>query len=167
MQPRIAQFEKVSLEQFITDLGIEDKSEAERIYNNIAIPKRSTVGSAGYDFVSPIGFTLNPGEKIKIPTGIRCEMSESYGLFIAPRSSMGFKYHMVLDNTLGIIDSDYYYSENEGHIMAKITNMGDKPMTVNEGERFIQGVFIPFGITIEDNRAELELRTGGIGSTGV
>lgn len=167
---RIAKFEKVTKDNFINAL-IDDfeafpVSEAENVYERIPLPTRSTAGSAGYDFKSPISFTLNPGETIKIPTGIRARMEEGWVLMIYPRSGLGFKYRLQLNNTVGVIDSDYYNSDNEGHIFIKITNDSNegKVLNVNEGDGFAQGIFMPFGIT-EDDECEA-VRNGGFGSTG-
>ena len=108
---RIAKFHKVSKERFVADWmdAFEGVSadEAEKIYEGIRLPRRATAGSAGYDFFAPFAFTLAPGETIKIPTGIRAEMKEDWVLQIYPRSGLGFKYRLQLNNTVGIIDSDY------------------------------------------------------------
>ena len=165
---RIASFEKVSREQFVRDwldtFGGEEQA-AGLVYEGIRLPKRATKGSAGYDFYSPLEFTLYPGESIKIPTGIRTTMREDYVLMVFPRSGLGFKFRLQLNNTVGIIDSDYYYSDNEGHIFIKLTNDSneDKVLTVAEGMGFAQGIFLPFGITNEDEVTEI--RNGGFGST--
>ena len=170
MAKRVAKFEKVSYEQFetawkdsfskpsiITDKTIKDA------YYPIELPQRATKGSAGYDFYSPLSFVLEPGETIKIPTGIRCGMNNDWVLMLFPRSGLGFKYRIRLENTVGIIDSDYFYSDNEGHIMVKITNEGVKTMKVAKGDGFCQGIFLPYGIT-EDDKTE-GTRNGGFGST--
>ena len=153
---RIAKFEKVSLAEFI-------KAEKQENYDNIILPKRATSGSAGYDFFALNDFTLNAGETIKIATGVRAYIEEGWVLKIYPRSGLGFKYRLRLDNTVGIIDSDYYFAENEGHIFIKLTNCGDKPLTVEKGKAFAQGVFLEYGITVDDDATEQ--RTGGFGST--
>ena len=163
---RIAKFSKVSWEQFVKDWREEfgtDNETTRKIYCGIDIPKRATKGSAGYDFFSPIGFTLSPGESIKIPTGIRCEMNEGWVMMGFPRSGLGFKYRMRLSNTVCILDEDYFYSDNEGHIFIKVVNEGDKTMTVKAGDGFAQGIFIQYGITEDDNATEK--RNGGFGST--
>ena len=82
-----------------------------------------------------------------------------------PRSGLGFKYRMQLDNTVGIIDSDYYNADNEGHIMAKITNdtKEDKIMEIENGKGFMQGIFVEYGITEDDDANGI--RTGGFGHT--
>ena len=121
---KIAKFFKVSFEEFekgfIDCFGVrEDISD---IYDKIQLPKRATVGSAGYDFFSPKSIKLMPGEAVKIPTGIRVRIDEGWVLQLYPRSGLGFKYRLQLNNTVGIIDSDYFNSDNEGHIFAKITN---------------------------------------------
>lgn len=164
---RIARFEKVSFNQFQKDW--EDTfgtiKECEQIYEGIKLPKRATKGSAGYDFYSPMAFTLKPGETIKIPTGIRVYMEEGWVLKCYPRSGLGFKYRLQMNNTVGIIDSDYYESDNEGHIFAKITNDSNegKEVTLKAFEGFMQGIFVEYGITFDDEVEEI--RNGGFGST--
>ena len=118
-----------------------------------------------YDFYSPIDFTLNPGETIKIATGIRAYMEEGWVLKIYPRSGLGFKYRLGLNNTVGIIDQDYYFSDNEGHIQIKMTNASNegKSLSVKAGEAFAQGIFLEYGLTYDDDATEE--RNGGFGST--
>ena len=106
---------------------------------------------------------LKPGKSVTIPTGICCEMNPDYALFILPRSGLGFKYQMMLSNTLGLIDSDYFYSDNEGRIMIKLVNRGDKEINILAGKGFAQGVFMQYGITVDDDCDGV--RNGGFGST--
>ena len=164
---RIARFEKVSFEQFKKDYfdTFNTLDNVEEIYNSIKLPTRATKGSAGYDYFAPFDITLKPGETIKIPTGIRCYMEEGWVLKNYPRSGLGFKFRLQLNNTVGIIDSDYYYSSNEGHIMSKITNDSNENKTVSIKKRdgFIQGIFLEYGITYDDEVNEI--RDGGFGST--
>ena len=140
-------------------------AEVQNIYENIRLPKRATAGSAGYDFFSPLSFELKPGETIKIPTGIRAEMECGWVLKLYPRSGLGFKYRLQLNNTVGIIDSDYFYSDNEGHIFIKITNASNegKTVQVEAGTGFAQGIFLEYGITMDDDVEAV--RNGGFGST--
>lgn len=163
----VAKFEKVSWGQYCSAKECDPANvfteEFSYEYDNIKLPKRATVGSAGYDFFSPFDFVLEPGETIKIPTGIRCKIKEGYVLKEYPRSGLGFKYRVRLDNTVGIIDSDYYNADNEGHIFIKITNEGDKTLTVRKGEAFCQGILEEFFLAEEDEVTEK--RTGGFGST--
>ncbi len=159
---RIARFEKVSLTRFILDSsGVAGETE----YDTVKLPKRATSGSAGYDFYSPIDFTLQPNETIKIATGIRAYMEDGWVLKIYPRSGLGFKYRLGLNNTVGIIDQDYYFSDNEGHIQIKITNasLEGKTLNIKKGEAFAQGIFLEYGITYDDDSQEK--RNGGFGST--
>lgn len=164
---RVAKFEKVSLKQFIEDLGKAGKTltkeEIVDMYETIKLPKRATIGSAGYDFYAPFNFMLESGEEIKIPTGIRCHMDENWVLQCYPRSGLGFKYQAGLSNTVGIIDSDYYYSDNEGHIQIKLVNRGSRSFAVEAGCGFAQGIFTQYGITVDDEATEK--RNGGFGST--
>ena len=166
---RIAgRFEKVSEEQFVKDWSETFGTETEacrEIYRGVRLPVRATSGSAGYDFFSPAAFTLAPGESVKIPTGIRARMGEEWVLACFPRSGLGFKYRLQLNNTVGIIDSDYYGSSNEGHIFAKLTNDSreGKTLVLSAGDGFMQGIFLPFGLTEDD--AATQVRDGGFGST--
>ena len=139
--------------------------EAEVVYDQVRLPRRATAGSAGYDFFTPAGIALNPGETIKIPTGIRAWMEPGWVLKCYPRSGLGFKYRLQLDNTVGIIDSDYFYSDNEGHMFIKVTNDGHegKTLTLEAGDGFAQGIFVEYGITVDDEATEV--RNGGFGST--
>lgn len=158
---RIAKFHKVSYGQFSSAYS----AATEENYNNIKLPHRATVGSAGYDFYAPFDFTLAPGEEITIPTGIRAEIENGYVLLIYPRSGLGFKFRLTLNNTVGVIDSDYFYSDNEGHIMVRMTNChNEKTVEVKAGQGFAQGIFMPFGITVDDDTDGI--RNGGFGSTG-
>jgi len=136
------------------------------VYNEIALPRRATAGSAGYDFASPFAFDLAPRETITIPTGIRVQIEPGWWLGLLPRSGHGFKFRVQLDNTLGVIDSDYYYADNEGHILVKLSNdsMTGKHLSISDGDSFVQGVFLPYGITTTDEANTK--RTGGFGSTG-
>ncbi len=160
---RVARFEKVSLEQYKNDF--EFNLNAEEIYNDIKMPIRATTGSAGYDFFSPIDFTLKPGDTIKIPTGIRVFIEDGYVLSLYPRSGLGFKYRIQLNNTVGIIDSDYYNAKNEGHIMIKLTNDSneEKTLEVKKGDGIAQGIFSEYFITYDDSTEGV--RVGGFGST--
>ena len=158
---KVAKFEKVSFKQF---------SEAtdnynQKIYDQIKLPKRATAQSAGYDFFAPFDININPKQTTKIPTGIRAKMLSDYVLLIFPRSSLGFKFRLQLDNTVGVVDSDYYFSDNEGHIFIKLTNDNNenKPLIIKQGDAFVQGIFLNFGIVEDDNVSEI--RNGGFGST--
>lgn len=167
---RVAKFEKVSREQFLEDwrdtFGNEqEQARIQGIYDRIRLPRRATAGSAGYDFFLTLPIVLRPGESIKVPTGIRARMDVNWVLQIYPRSGLGFKYRLQMNNTVGIIDSDYFYSDNEGHIFIKILNDSreDKTLELAEGMAFAQGIFMEYGITEDDDVTES--RNGGFGST--
>lgn len=166
---RVAKFEKVSLEQFKNDwidtFG-DGAGDIEAIYNSIKLPVRATAGSAGYDFYTPCAVELKPGESMKVPTGIRVQINDGWVLKIYPRSGLGFKFRLQMNNTVGIIDSDYYNSDNEGHIFCKIMNDSNEGKTVSldAGAGFCQGIFVEYGITFDDDVTDE--RNGGFGSTG-
>ena len=166
---RLAKFHKVSEKRFLEDwkdtFPDAEEEEIKKIYADILLPERATAGSAGYDFFSPADFSLAPGGIIKIPTGIRVEMEQDWVLKCYPRSGLGFRYRLQLNNTVGIIDSDYFYSDNEGHIFAKLTNDGreGKNVELAKGNGFMQGIFVEYGITVDDDAQGI--RNGGFGST--
>lgn len=165
---KIAKFEKVSFEQFKNDWkkNFENTDEEiKQIYDDIKLPHRATKQSAGYDFYAPVDIEMKPGEVKLIPSGIRAKIDDGYVLMLYPRSSLGFKFRMQLNNTVGVIDADYYNADNEGHIMCKFTNdtHEDKVLKVDKGAGMVQGIFMSFGITVDDDSNEE--RTGGIGST--
>ena len=134
-------------------------------WQNLKVPQRSTKGSAGYDFVAPFDIVLKPDEGILIPTGIKCCLDADKVLQIYPRSSLGFKYGLVMANTVCIIDSDYYNNvNNEGHIMLKLINTGDLLIKINSGEKICQGLIMQYFLSDDDNVSAI--RVGGLGSTG-
>ena len=166
-----AKFEKVSYEIFENSchslIPWLNEDEISTAYESIKLPARATKGSAGYDFFSPFALPegLDVGESLIFPTGIRCKMNEGWVLVICPRSGMGFKSGVRLANTLGIIDQDYYYSDNEGHIMIKLINESTiaKKLDINSGTAFCQGILLPYGIA--ENDSADAVRNGGFGST--
>lgn len=158
----IARFTHVSQAQYAEDMkGREGVLPLEEI----PLPRRATAGSAGYDFVSPLEVTVPPGGTALIPTGIRAEMEEGWVLLLFPRSSLGFRHSLRLANTAGVIDSDYAFAKNEGHIMVKLRNPLPEPVTIGRGDRFCQGIFLPYGTAEEED--VLAKRSGGIGSTNL
>jgi len=158
----VARFERISMKQYELDAlpGMLKPEE-------VPLPKRATAGAAGYDFCLPVDVTLAPGESITVPTCIRAWMQPDWVLLLFPRSGLGFKFRLQLDNTVGVVDSDYYSAENEGHIKIRITNDSrqGKTLSLKAGERFAQGVFLPYGLAEEEQVSAA--RTGGFGSTGV
>ena len=162
----IARFLHVSQAQYAADQRLPDTLPV----GDIPLPRRATAGSAGYDFVCTADVTLHPGDAVTIPTGIRCDMQPGWVLMLFPRSGLGFKHQVRLANTVGVIDSDYFHAANEGHIMVRLANgmspcsMDSHPVTIKRGERFCQGVFLPYGLAEEEEVAGD--RTGGFGSTG-
>jgi len=180
---KIAYFQKVNIDQYIEDCsslrpGVSILKFTEE-HDKIKIPSRATFGSVGYDFYLPFDIDLFPGESIVIPTGICCEMEEGYSLDIYPKSGLGFKNFTTIANTIGIIDADYYYSGNGGHIMVKLINKGFNVDTMKvsennfmvenlirkQGESFVQGIFHEcFGAT-NDDPSKMKIRDGGFDST--
>ena len=167
---KIAKFEKVSYDEFKKSVkkNFPNKymeHDIKNMYDNIKLPQRTTKGSAGYDFYSPFNLNINKTDHTVVPTGVRARIDDGWVLKIYPRSGLGFKYGLRLSNTVGIIDSDYYYSDNEGHIMIKINHdIGDYLMKLEEGQGFAQGIFLEYGITTDDDADGV--RNGGFGSTG-
>lgn len=167
-------FEKVSFSQFCNDWlknfpddwdgsDPHDIHDIKTMYDALTLPSRSTAYSAGYDLVSPLNFMLKSGETIMIPTGIRAYMPHNMVLMVFPRSGLGTKYQIGLCNTVGIVDADYYDADNEGHIHIKLSNNGDKLVSIEQGQAFCQGIFTTYYTVYNDN--VLKTRNGGFGST--
>lgn len=164
----VGEFQKVSFEQFLKDSDTLNGDKLREVYDNIALPVRGTLHAMGHDFVTTKDIHLKPGESTKVFTGIKVKVADGWGLWIAPRSGLGSKFRMQIDNTIGIIDGDYFDNPgNEGHIVAMITNDGKegKDLIIKTGDRFLQGVFLPYGITTHDG--PLSKRVGGEGSSGL
>ena len=159
----IAQFLKVSRARFEADWR-ETLPEISTDWEAVKLPVRATSGSAGYDFFAPLDIDLEPGASINVPTGVRARMDSGWVLMLFPRSGLGFKYRLMLNNTVGVVDSDYFDAENEGHIFIKLYNAGDRRISIQAGEAFAQGIFLPFGLTCDD--CAKGVRVGGFGSTG-
>ena len=132
---------------------------------DINLPTRKTTESAGYDIECAEAVTLEPGQVVLVPTGIKAFMAYDEYLAIHIRSSMAIKRHLALVNSTGIIDSDYYNNEdNEGHIMVAVYNTTSQPFHISKGDRVAQGIFTKY--LKADGDAARGLRTGGVGSTG-
>lgn len=156
-------FEKVSFAQYCKDVGGDADLTTE--YNDIKLPVRATKGSAGYDIFLPCSIDLEPGESIKIPTGLRCFLDANAVLMIFPRSGLGTKNRFIPKNLVGQIDSDYVNADNEGHIMMFMVNDGDRPLHLEKGKAFVQGIIVPYLTTIDDSATGE--RKGGFGSSAV
>lgn len=165
-------FEKVPFDQFLKDvksvqtpgsLWFENDDKIIEVYADIQLPRRATAGSAGYDFFMPFPAVFTSMTPVLIPTGIRALMDPGQFLLCVPRSGLGFKYGMRLRNSLAVIDEDYCNAANHGHIMAKIIT--DEPFVLESGDRFMQGIFLPYATTRDDCPIS-PFRSGGMGSTG-
>ena len=149
-------FEKVSLDEF-------KKYYSEDLYD-FKLPCRSTKNSAGYDFFAPCDVVIKKGETLKIVTGVKACMENRDVLYLYIRSSLAIKNNIVLRNSVGVIDADYYNNiDNEGNIIVVLENTGEADFVIKKGSRFVQGVFMNYLVTDSDNANEN--RNGGIGST--
>lgn len=136
---KVAKFHKISKNRFVEDWDMS--SNADSVYGCIKLPNRTSVGSARYNFYTPVAFSLGVDESIRIPTGICVEMDAGWVLQIYPCSDICSVCRVQLDNTVGIIDGDYYGADNEGHIFIKITNCGfkDTVLFIERGDCFCSG----------------------------
>jgi dUTP pyrophosphatase len=133
---------------------------------NPTIPKRATEGSAGYDLATIEDIVIQPGEIQLIPTGLKVRMPKTEALFVFPRSSLAIKKGLMMSNSVGVIDADYYNNtDNEGHIMIPLMNIKSVPVTLLKGERVAQGIFLQYQQT-EDDLPIQSSRMGGFGSSG-
>lgn len=129
------------------------------------LPERSTEGSAGYDFFCPIDITLEPNCSMIIPTGVKAKMPNGEVLLLFNRSSNPTKRGLLMLNGVGVIDSDYYSNpDNDGEIGFNLCNICKDPVTIKQGDKIGQGIFIPF--MLAEEKTPLLKRIGGFGSTG-
>lgn len=160
-------FEKISFEQFEKDLSADSwiSPVINIMYEQIKLPQRATMFSAGYDIFAPYDIEIPPKDTVKVPTGIRVQLDDDKFLAVYPRSGLGFKFKMQLYNSVGIIDSDYYNSDNEGHIWCKFYNDSPdgKTITIKQGEAMCQGIIQQYFKTNDDETDGV--RNGGLGST--
>ena len=130
----------------------------------IKLPTRASEHSAGYDFYSPVDTVIQPHEMVMIWTDVKASMYYDNVLIILPRSSMG-KQPIMISNTAGIIDSDYYSNtDNDGNIGFRLFNLGTTPYEIKAGDRIGQGVFVKYG-TVKDDKTTTK-RNGGFGHSG-
>jgi len=147
-------FEKISFEEFAKDI----KNDKE-LYESYELPSRSNEYTAGYDFKLIEDITIEPGEIIKIPTGIRSYFGKDETLLLIIRSSTGFKYNIRMVNQVGVIDSDYYHNlDNEGHIYVKVQNEGKETVTFKKGDSLAQGLFMKYLTTKSDLKRNVQRR---------
>lgn len=165
-------FEKVSWEEYkkateelcsnrLVDIDYEGLKQE---WENIKLPVRATKDSAGYDFYAPgiMNFYPSAMPAITYPTGIRF-ITDRNDIFLmcVPRSGLGCKKGLRLWNTVGIIDSAYWKSDNEGHIKVKMS--ANNLITIKPGQAFMQGIVLPF-LKVDNDNTTAE-RNGGFGST--
>lgn len=130
------------------------------------LPKRKTKSSAGYDFVLPHDVFIAPNSSTGIiATNVKAIMPDNEVLLLYIRSSIGISKGVVLANGTGIIDADYANNPtNDGNIGIILRNQSDNHVRLLKGERIMQGIFVKYEVT-SDDEADAE-RTGGFGSTG-
>lgn len=139
------------------------KDEFRKNEGEIKLPTRASKHSAGYDFYSPVDAVIQPNETVMIWTDVKAHMYYDNALLIIPRSSMG-KHPVMIANTVGLIDSDYYGNEStDGNIGFRLLNLGTAPYEIKAGDRIGQGIFIKYGTIKDDDTTET--RTGGFGSS--
>ena len=142
------------------------KPEHQRYGTEGIIPTRGTAHSAGYDFKTPIDFDIKAGEKLLVWTNIKAFMPPFEFLMIVPRSSVGAKKNIMLANTVGVIDADYYENEdNDGNIGMVLRNIGDETVSFKKGDAICQGIFMEYKIA--DGDSIHEVRKGGFGSSTI
>ena len=161
-------FEKISKEEMEKFCNNNSSIKVEEVlYTDLPMPKRSTAHSSGYDFYLPIDCHVPPHQCVLIPTFMKAQLDCDKVLEMYPRSSYGIKKGLMLANTVGIIDADYYNNpDNEGHIMICLRNMGDTFVQLEKGDKFCQGIIKQFFLVEGDEYGVGEDRAGGIGSTG-
>ncbi len=129
------------------------------------LPVRGTKYSAGYDIAVIEDTVIEPGKIVFAKTGVKAYMNEDEVLFLYPRSSLARKKGLMLSNSVGVVDCDYYSNiDNDGHIMISLFNFTEEKVVVNKGEKVAQCIFQQY-LTVSDEVSIESERTGGFGST--
>ena len=161
-------FERIGFEQFKKDYikridPSASSADIAKAYTKIRKPERSTVNSAGYDFVIPFDLTMSKNSMVYIPTGICIKLDPDKYLELVPRSS-GAKKGLRLGNTVGVVDADYYNNpDNGGHILICMQTT-DQNVSFSVGDKIAQGIIKQY-FMVDDDAAK-GVREGGFGSTG-
>jgi len=133
---------------------------------DVILPERKTEKSAGYDIRIIEDICIEPGQTTTAKTGIKALMQDDEVLLLYLRSSIGLKFNLLVPNSVGVIDADYYGNDdNDGHIMITLYNFGSKAVVFQKNERVAQGIFTKF-LKTSDEIPVLNKRFGGYGSTG-
>lgn len=140
--------------------------KVKRMEEDIKLPERSTLNSAGYDFFAIEDIIFNPETITRVFTGVKCELMPNQVLILANRSSNPSKKGLILLNGIGVIDADYYGNpDNDGEIAFEFYNMLDEVVEIKKGEKLGQGLILKFD-KVEDDYVT-NVRKSGWGSTGV
>lgn len=140
--------------------------KVKRMEEDIKLPERSTLNSAGYDFFAIEDIIFNPKTITRVFTGVKCELMPNQVLILANRSSNPSKKGLILLNGIGVIDADYYGNpDNDGEIAFEFYNMLDEVVEIKKGEKLGQGLILKFD-KVEDDYVT-NVRKSGWGSTGV
>lgn len=150
----------VTMEKAKTILKIE------RLSHNRLVPEYKTEGAAGMDLCAAISepVTLNPLERILIPTGLKIELEHGYEAQIRPRSGLSIKHGITLINCVGTIDEDY-----RGEVCIPVVNLSNEPYSIQPDERIAQMVIARVeqaDIEVVTELSETVRGEGGFGSTG-
>lgn len=142
------------------------KLYVKKLREGATLPKRATVGSAGYDLccLTDEPIVVSPNERKLIPTGIAVEIPENTVGLVYSRSGLSLKHGIHMANDVGVIDSDY-----RGELKVPIHNRSDVDYTISNGDRIAQLVITPI-FTPEteevDELSDTVRGEGGFGSTG-
>lgn len=139
--------------------------KVKKMKDDIKLPERSTLNSAGYDFFALEDIIFNPETITRVFTGVKCELMPNQVLILANRSSNPSKKGLILLNGIGVVDADYYGNpDNDGEIAFEFYNMSDETVEIKKGEKLGQGLILKFDKTEDD--FVTKIRESGWGSTG-
>lgn len=141
------------------------KDEYFKNMGSASLPSRATTQSAGYDFYSPAFYTIGSGQSVMVWTDVKAEIDDGFVLKIYPKSGLATKRGLILKNTIGVVDADYYGNpSNDGNIGIMLWNTSDSIQEIQVGEKIAQGIFERY-YTVDNDDAD-GTRVGGFGSTG-
>jgi dUTP pyrophosphatase len=144
---------------------ILDQLEIKLLHPAAQPPARSRPGDAGYDLRCVEAFTLAPGERRVVPTGVAIALPDGVAGLVVPRSGLAARHGLSVVNGPGLVDPNY-----RGELRVVLVNLGDEPFAAQAGDRIAQLLLVPFvapGLRVVDTLPDSERGADGFGSSGV
>ncbi|MBI4713702.1 dUTP diphosphatase [Candidatus Uhrbacteria bacterium] len=136
-----------------------------KCHPDAVIPTYHSNGACAFDLSTIESATIQPGEIVRLRTGLVVCVPENYVLFIAARSSLPRKYGLCVPQGFGIVDNDFCGPNDE--LLLQLLNFTNEPTEVKKGDRLVQAMFVPFvKAEFQEVMKLTSPNRGGFGSTG-